>query len=123
VVGIIFLSRQRAKNNLKRKKLSQLIKSGESPSKDGQICPLCSSRLMKGDKLETTAFLSVTGGKDRIMHIKGCVYCLSGNAERFCPVCKEPLGNDDIVVARMFERGQERNSHVHILGCSQCRKV
>jgi hypothetical protein len=121
-VGLIFIFRRHTHSSLKRADSSKLFKSGEA-SRDGQICPLCSSKLMKSDKLETTAFLSITGGKDRIMHIKGCVYCLSKHAERSCPVCKEPLGNDDIVVARMFERGRDRNSHVHILGCNKCRKV
>jgi uncharacterized protein with PIN domain len=124
IAVFILIYRKWSKQNLKRKKLSQLIKSGDGPfSGDGQVCPLCTSKLSKGDRLEAKAFPSVSGGQDRTMHIKGCVYCLSGNAERICPVCKASLGDNDIVVARMFERSEKRKSHVHILGCSQCRKV
>jgi hypothetical protein len=54
------------------------------------------------------------------MHIRGCVYCLNGERDRVCPVCGARLGANDILIARMFER--PRRAHVHVLGCSKCRK-
>ena len=94
---------------------------GNSPG-DPQVCPICSSKLIKGDFVKTLAFPSLTGGKDRFMHIRGCMYCLEGNFERRCPVCHKTLGNNDILLARMFER-TFRRSHVHVLGCSLCKRV
>jgi hypothetical protein len=98
-----------------------LIKSVDAG--DPQICPICSSKLYRGDLLETSAFPSVTGGRNRIMQIRGCMHCLSGDVERYCPVCGAPLADNDILVARMFERKRNRRAHVHILGCSRCRKL
>ena len=89
---------------------------------DAQVCPVCSSRLEKGDLVQTLAYPSITGGRDRLMHIRGCLYCLTGNLERSCPVCRGPLRVDEILVARIFDRGLRR-SHVHILGCSRCRRL
>jgi hypothetical protein len=105
-----------------RRERPWLFKSTAPPG-DPQICPICSARLYKGDLLETSAYPSVSGGKDRIMHIRGCQHCLSGNFERYCPVCGASLGCNEILVARMFERSQDHRAHVHILGCSRCRKA
>ncbi|MDR1318999.1 MAG: hypothetical protein LBJ90_05190 [Treponema sp.] len=89
---------------------------------DPQVCPVCSARLDKKYLVKSLAFPSLTGGKDRLMHIRGCVYCMNGSRPRVCPVCGAHLGEDDILVARMFER-PHRRSHVHVLGCSRCKKV
>ena len=87
-----------------------------------QVCPVCSARLEKGQLVKSHAFPSLTGGRDRFMHIRGCVFCLEGGRQRICPVCGAALGYKDILIARMFERPRRR-SHVHVLGCSRCRKV
>jgi hypothetical protein len=84
-----------------------------------QTCPVCSARLEKGERVKSTAFPSFTG-KDRMMFIRGCVYCLEGGRDRTCPVCGAVLASDDILIARMFER--PGRSHVHVLGCSRCRE-
>jgi RNA polymerase subunit RPABC4/transcription elongation factor Spt4 len=89
---------------------------------DPQTCPVCSSKLETGDLVQTHTFPSITGGKDRLMYIRGCIFCTSGRLKRQCPVCGSSLGTNDILVARMFERSQFR-SHVHILGCSKCKRV
>ena len=96
-------------------------KSGGTPG-DPQVCPICSSRLYKGELVKTLAFPSITGGKDRLVHIRGCMYCLNGDTQRYCPVCGKSLDIEEILVARMFERSLRR-THVHVLGCSQCRRV
>jgi Zn-finger nucleic acid-binding protein len=88
---------------------------------DPQVCPVCSARLDKGQLVKSLAFPSVTGGKDRLMHIRGCVYCIGGDRPRICPVCGISLRSSDILISRMFER--PRRSHVHVIGCSRCRRV
>jgi len=109
-----------ARMRLNRSGLPRKSKGG-SPD-DPQSCPICSSKLKKGDLVKTLAFPSITGGKDRLMHIRGCAYCISGRLERYCPVCGTPLDLDDILVARIFER-PNRRAHVHITGCNKCKRV
>lgn len=63
------------------------------------------------------------GKGDRLMRIYGCLHCLgaeAGRAARFCPVCRAELGSGDHAIARYFE--SPRRKHVHILGCTICRK-
>jgi hypothetical protein len=86
-----------------------------------QTCPICSIKLIKGEKLKTKAFPSLNG-KDRLMHIQGCPNCMKDGFPRRCPVCGNSLSNSDYLVSRMFERSLRRN-HIHVLGCNHCRKV
>jgi hypothetical protein len=89
---------------------------------DPQICPLCSLKLVRGDLVKTMAFPSVTGGKDRLMYIRGCYSCIEENLPRICPVCKAALGVNDYLISRMFERSNSRN-HVHVVGCNFCKRM
>jgi hypothetical protein len=98
-------------------------KKGKQPRGTGipgapQTCPVCSARLGKGELVKSMAYPSFTGA-DRLMHIKGCAYCLEGDRPRVCPVCGARLRDDEILIARIFER--PHRSHVHVLGCSRCR--
>ncbi|MDR0289644.1 MAG: hypothetical protein LBI06_01760 [Treponema sp.] len=93
----------------------------EKGTHPNETCPICSSRLNRGDLVKTLAFPSITGGKDRLMHIKGCAYCIDGYLERKCPVCGTELDITDVLVARIFER-PGRKAHVHIAGCNKCRR-
>ena len=97
-------------------------KSNKESSNDFQACPICSSKLKRGDLVKTLAFPSITGGKDRLMHVRGCAYCINGGRKRNCPVCGVSLSLEDILVARIFER-PNRRAHVHIIGCNKCRRV
>jgi hypothetical protein len=36
-----------------------------------------------------------------------------------CPVCGNHLTNDEMLIARLFDK--PGRSHVHVLGCSKCR--
>ncbi|MDR1240191.1 MAG: hypothetical protein LBK27_08750 [Treponema sp.] len=85
-----------------------------------QTCPVCSARLEKGELVRSMAYPSFNG-KDRLMHIKGCAWCLEEDRPRICPVCGARLRGDETLVARIFERPDR--SHVHILGCSRCRRT
>lgn len=86
-----------------------------------QTCPVCCAKLVEGELVKSRAFPSLNGGNDRLMHIRGCLYCLKGERKRNCPVCGISLTEEEFLVARMFER--PRRPHVHILGCSRCRRV
>jgi hypothetical protein len=89
---------------------------------DPQVCPICSVKLNRGDLVKTLAFPSLNGGKDRLMHIRGCKYCIEGEIKRSCPVCGASLDLTDVLVARIFERPHHR-AHVHIAGCNKCRRT
>jgi hypothetical protein len=102
----------------------RLKRRGRGPRGEGfpgapQSCPVCSAKLWEGELVKSSAFPSLNGGRDRLMHIKGCVYCLRGDRPRLCPVCGRTLREDEVLVARMFERSRRR-AHVHVLGCSKC---
>ncbi|MCL2831724.1 MAG: hypothetical protein FWD78_01005 [Treponema sp.] len=90
---------------------------------DPRTCPVCSAKLDEGLLVKSLAYPSLNGGKDRMMHIKGCVYCLRGNRDRICPVCGHVLLENEVLICRMFERPFtfSRRPHVHVLGCSRCR--
>jgi hypothetical protein len=87
---------------------------------DPQICPVCSAKLQGGELVSSVAFPSLNGGKDRFMHIRGCLYCIGGDRERICPVCGAVLMGNEILISRLFER-PGRRSHVHVLGCTRCK--
>ena len=104
-----------------RKRRSSRPRGISSPGAP-QICPVCNTKLKEGEVIKSTAFPSLNG-KDRVMHIKGCVNCLEGTQDRYCPVCGQILGVDESLVCRMFERppksGRKR-PHIHVLGCTHC---
>ncbi len=85
---------------------------------DPRTCPVCSAKLTPGQRVRSSAFPSMNGS-DRLMHINGCIYCLSGERKRVCPVCGANLSIQDVLVARLFDK--PGRSHVHVLGCSRCR--
>lgn len=89
---------------------------------DPQVCPVCSIKLYSGELVKSVAFPSLSGGRDRLMYIKGCYSCLKNDFPRHCPVCGSDLSIDDFLVSRMFER-VGRNNHVHVLGCNKCKRV
>ncbi|HPM72633.1 MAG TPA: hypothetical protein PLE25_06650, partial [Spirochaetales bacterium] len=63
-----------------------------------------------------------SSGSDKVMYIYGCPYCWPENSEyrRVCPVCEKVVPRDGYLLARYFERPERR--HVHVLGCSGCRR-
>jgi hypothetical protein len=89
---------------------------------DPQVCPICSSKLARGEHVKTLVFPSMSGGRDRLTYIKGCLTCLNNNVQRRCPVCGIELGLDDYLVSRMFERTNTR-SHIHVFGCNHCKNM
>jgi hypothetical protein len=102
------------------RKRKALVPHGEGLPGEPQTCPVCSAKLYSGQLVSSLAFPSLNGGKDRFMHIRGCVYCLSGDRDRVCPVCGNVLCGNEILISRLFER-PGRRSHVHVLGCTRCK--
>jgi hypothetical protein len=98
----------------KRRDKSDLV----SRPGDPRTCPVCSSRLLYGEQVKSSAFPAM-GKTDRLMNIFGCPYCLEGDRSRVCPVCGSTLKFHEFLIARLFDK--PRRSHVHVLGCSRCR--
>ncbi|MDR1444459.1 MAG: hypothetical protein LBI94_06235 [Treponema sp.] len=97
---------------------------------DPQTCPVCSAKLPPGRLVRSAVYPSLGGkaisfadGRDQLMHIMGCPYCLEGKPEqrrrRVCPVCHKPITGTEYLFARIFNRPDK--SHIHILGCINCR--
>lgn len=96
-----------------------------------RTCPLCSSALEGGERIHSKLY---PGKGDRIMHIFGCPRCWPATpstsathaSRRLCPVCGKEIGREGWVVARYFERaigpGSGSRAHVHVLGCTECRR-
>ena len=116
-VRLNFSSRRESSKSNRNKPLQP---EGEGIPGDPQICPVCSAKLGEGELVSSAAFPSLNGGNDRFMHIKGCIYCLGGERDRVCPVCRAVLNWDEILVSRLFER-HGRRSHVHVIGCTRCK--
>ena len=93
---------------------------GEGTPGDPQTCPVCSAKLDQGQLVSSAAFPSLNGGKDRFLHIRGCIYCLFGDRDRVCPVCGIILEGNEILISRLYER-PGRRAHVHVIGCSHCK--
>ena len=104
----------------KKEKKQENHESGEGAAGDRKTCLVCAARLDSGQQISTVAFPPVEGSNDRLMHIRGCTYCLAGKRERICPVCKKNLTDEEVIIARLFER-KIRRTHVHVVGCSKCR--
>ena len=85
-----------------------------------KTCPVCSGQLSKGELVNSAAFPSTDGSKERLMHIRGCVHCLNGERDRVCPVCGAVLEKNEILIARLYER-TGRRSHIHVIGCTRCK--
>ena len=97
------------------------VRNGGTGAARPGTCTLCGSILVRGETMKSDI---LPGHGDRMMRVFGCPHCLGREEERkprFCPVCEAQLGPGDHAVARFFERPGRK--HVHILGCTICRKT
>jgi predicted nucleic acid-binding Zn ribbon protein len=83
-------------------------------------CPVCGEMLVPGAMVKSKVFQRKGG--DQMMQVFGCPYCWPDNTEyrRICPVCEKVIPRDGYLVARYFSGPNRR--HVHVLGCSGCRR-
>lgn len=84
-------------------------------------CPLCGSPLSKNETVKSKVYPS--GQKDSIMDVFGCLYCIppGGKKKRICPVCKKTVPENGYIIGRYFVKPNKR--HLHVLGCTLCRKA
>lgn len=84
------------------------------------ICPICGSFLKKGEQVKSALY---EGTDDRLCYIYGCPHCYplcESGLQRKCPVCNKKMGQETHLIARYFER-KNNKKRVHILGCANCR--
>lgn len=89
-------------------------------------CPICGTPLLRGETVHSHLY---PGKPDGMMYIYGCPFCHAKHprfkggrdVERHCPFCKGIIPESGWVVARVFEKPEK--THVHVLGCTECRKV
>ncbi len=106
---------------------SQEGKSTGASTEGLYTCPLCGHVLHKGQRIKSIVFQGGTesgGVKEQVSHLLGCPYCYPPNREnpRICPVCHGTLPPEGYLIARFFTRKGKRRKHVHVLGCTECRK-
>ncbi len=102
-------------------------KADRSSSAGGHTCPICGHVLQRGQRVKSIVFQGGTesgGVKEQVSHLLGCPYCFPPNREnpRKCPVCEATLPIEGYLIARFFTRKGKRRKHVHVLGCTECRK-
>lgn len=94
-----------------------------------RTCPLCGHGLFKGQTVKSRLITIESNSKFKTVvrestsYVFGCPFCNPANKEfpRRCPVCKETMRPEDYVIGRYFEKDEGKN-HLHILGCTRCRK-
>ncbi|MBN2657809.1 MAG: hypothetical protein JXR86_12170 [Spirochaetales bacterium] len=117
LIIISLLNKNRSENN----------KSDEPFRKENSYrnCPLCGTPLLRGETVHSHLF---PGKPDGMMYIYGCPFChrehprFKGgrDVQRICPFCKGKIPEKGWVIARVFEKPEK--THVHVLGCTVCRK-
>ena len=112
IMLLMYLFRSRSAGAVTTKKGEKLPVQG--PTKP---CPLCREPLKPGERVHSVLY---PGKPDSLMEIYGCPYCEKETSKnkRICPVCKEEMAADAVVIARVFEKPGKK--HVHVLGCSRC---
>jgi len=94
----------------------------EAEKRRGKPCPLCGELLSAGERVHSVIY---PGKPDKLMEIFGCPHCetepqarKAGPNKRKCPVCKQTMAADSVLIARVFDKPGK--THVHVLGCSDC---
>ncbi len=103
-------------------------KDGQKPqtqkAKRGAVnCPMCGSPLLNGQNMFSKVFRPMNVPDQRCI-ITGCPNCYplcQPGIKRVCPVCKKTVPQDGHLVARLFNKTNEKK-HVMIVGCSSCLK-
>jgi hypothetical protein len=118
--GAVYPADRRYRLTRRRKGLRP---KGEGSPGAPRTCPVCCAKLEKGEWVKSAAYPSFNG-LERLMHISGCLYCLQGDRRRVCPVCGAVLRDEEYLVARYYEKPQHaKRAHVHVLGCSRCKRA
>jgi hypothetical protein len=110
---------------LKKKPISEDMETFRSENAY-RNCPICGTPLLRGETVHSHLY---PGKPDGMMYIYGCPFCYRKHPRvkerrdvtRICPFCKTNIPDEGWVVARVFEKPEK--THVHVLGCTVCRKV
>jgi hypothetical protein len=96
--------------------------TGEMHDKNVGIrnCPVCGELLSPGMLVKSSVVKSTAA--EKLMKIYGCPYCWPENSRygRICPVCRKIVPRGGYLIARYFDKPTHK--HVHVLGCSGCRR-
>lgn len=118
---IIFILWRFSFSPLKRNTKKKKDNSQENRGNPTGFCPLCSSDLYPGQRVKSKKYPSETN--DTLMDVFGCPHCIPpyGKKDRICPVCNKKIPKSGYVIGRYFTRPDKQ--HLHVLGCTQCRKI
>ena len=86
-------------------------------------CPICSTPLAKTENLHSKIFRPMDT-PDQRMTVQGCPHCFpipEPGVKRSCPVCGKEIPLDGELIARLFNRTDQKK-HVMIIGCLNCNK-
>ncbi|MBQ9237710.1 MAG: hypothetical protein IJ191_00115 [Treponema sp.] len=84
-------------------------------------CPLCGSRLAKGEDIATRVWRPMNVPEQRIA-VYGCPHCYPNSEPgitRICPVCHETVPPTGHLVAHLFNL-VDGKKHVTVTGCVHC---
>ena len=112
LIGIyVHLQNKKSQKN-KKSKILQPVK-----------CPVCNSSLYVGENIISKVYRPMNV-PDQLCTIMGCPHCYPNcqtGIKRICPVCHKEISQEQTLTARLFNE-KFGKKHVHILGCSNCRK-
>jgi len=89
-------------------------------------CPLCGAPLARGQTVKSVVFPArrAAGIEESMSRLYGCPRCwpVDPRHPRICPYCRKAVPADGWVIARHFVNGRTGKTHVHVLGCTGCRR-
>lgn len=103
-----------AGRNLKKQK-------NEKGEVDFVRCPVCSTPMACGENMTSRIFHPMNTPHQKMI-VLGCPHCYpeaEKGVRRLCPVCRKELPLKGYLVARLFNR-ENNKKHVIITGCTEC---
>ena len=107
-------------------KTSKSLKSSKNKEANQEklsSCPVCLTKLKKGENLFSKVYGSSNQNNQRCI-INGCPHCFpvcEKGVERNCPVCGKAVSSKDgYLVARLFNKTEDGKKHVIVTGCNKC---
>ncbi len=106
-----------------RRRSKKTSAAEQAPKRALVNCPICGSGLAGGQNMYSKVFRPMNVPDQRCI-ITGCPHCYplcEPGIKRKCPVCGKTIPADGHLVARLFNKSNEKK-HVMIVGCSSCLK-
>jgi len=109
-----------------RRRPSNEAAPGAPPGGNSKTCPLCGAPLQSGETVKSVVFPArrAAGIEESMSRIYGCPRCWPADDRhpRICPFCRKEVPREGWVIARYFHNGRTGRRHVHVQGCTGCRK-